>query len=146
MWYYGAKLHTIAQSNHKAMPMPTIMQISKASEHDLPVAASMLDNVRNIRLFADMALVDEEWQARMLAENNVEILTPVKRENGQKYLASADKLLSLAISSVKQAIESLNNWLIEKTHIQKASKVRSADGLFVFLFARIVCACFCFNW
>ena len=74
MWYYGAKLHTIAQCNHKAMPTPSIMQISKASEHDCPVAADMLDNVHNIRLFADMALINEEWQARMLTDNNVEVL------------------------------------------------------------------------
>ena len=80
----------------------------------------------------------------MLSKNNVEILTPIKREKGQESLPSADKLLSRAISSVKQAIESFNNWLIEKTNIQRASKVRSADGLIVFIFARIACACFMF--
>ena len=50
-----------------------------------------------------------------------------------------------AISGIKQAIESLNNWLIEKTSIQRASKVRSASGLVAFLFARIASAYFFFN-
>jgi hypothetical protein len=145
MWYYGLKLHTIARCNYKAMPTPALMQFSKASVHDRPVAKEMLEDVHNIRLFADMALIHKEWQAQMLAENNVEILTPIKREKGQESLSSADKLFSRAISSVKQAIESFNNWLIEKTNIQRASKVRSAKGLLVFVFARIACACFCFN-
>ena len=105
----------------------------------------MLDNVHNIRLFADMALINEEWQARMLTENNVEIITPIKRKKGQEFLHSADKLFSRAVSGIKQAIESFNNWIIERTNIQRASKVRSAKGLSAFLFARIACACFCFN-
>jgi hypothetical protein len=145
MWYYGVKLHTIAQCNHKAMPTPSVMQISKASEHDRPIAGMMLDNASNIRLFADMALADAEFKSRMLTENNVEILTPVKRGKGQEHLHSGDKLFSRAVSSVKQAIESFNNWLIERTGIQRASKVRSAFGLTAFLFARIACACFFFN-
>ena len=108
MWYYGLKLHTIAQCNHKSMPTPALMNISKASEHDRPVAGALLDDVHDIRLFADMALVNEQWQTQMLNENNVEILTPIKRNKGQKHLCSADKLLSRAISSVKQSIESFH--------------------------------------
>ena len=145
MWYYGVKLHIIAQSNYKTLCTPALMMVTKASEHDRPVAERMLDDVKNIRVFADTALVDKEWQARMLSQNNVEIITPIKRKKGQKYLEAADALFSRAVSSVKQVIESLNNWLIEKTNIQRASKVRSADGLNVFLFARIASACFVFN-
>jgi len=145
MWYYGSKLHIIAQANHKAMPTPTLMQISKASEHDRKIAECMLDDVYNARIFADMALLDDEWKAKMLSQNNVTILTPVKRKKGQKVLTSADKLFSRATSSVKQAVESLNNWIIEKTNVQKASKVRSDAGLAVFLFAKIACACLWFN-
>ena len=146
MWYYGVKLHILAQCNHKAMPTPTLVQISKASEHDRKIAEQLLDGVNNIRVFADLALLDKRWQADMLEQNNVEILTPVKRSKGQEVLSSADKFFSRAISSTKQAIESLNNWLIEKTGIQRASKVRSSKGLSVFLFARVACACFCFKW
>ncbi|MCL1788433.1 MAG: hypothetical protein FWG38_10650 [Defluviitaleaceae bacterium] len=145
MWYYGSKLHILAQCNYKAKPTPAQMQISKASEHDRKIAEEMLSDVYDIRLFADMALLDQQWQAKMLAENNVEILTPIKRKKGQKVLPSVDKFLSSAISSVKQAVESLNYWLIEKTNIQRASKVRSENGLTVFLFARVACACLCFN-
>ena len=144
MWYYGVKLHTVAQCNYKALPTPAIMYISKASEHDLPVAKEMLDDAKNMRIFGDTAFADKEWQELMLLEKNVEILTPVKRKKGQKKLAYWDGLYSAAVSSVKQAIESFNNWLIEKTNIQKASKVRSSAGLISFIYARIACALFWF--
>ena len=144
MHYYGIKLHIFAQCNYKAMPTPALMIISKASEHDLTVAKELLDDVRNVRIFGDMAFIDKEWQANMLTQNNVRILTPIKRKKGQKQLPYWSRLYSAAISGVKQAIESLNNWLIEKTNIQRASKVRSAAGLTAFVFARIACACFGF--
>ncbi len=41
---------------------------------------------------------------------------------------------------VWQPIESLFNWLIEKTDIQRASKVRSTKGLMVYVFGRIAAA------
>ena len=144
MYYYGIKLFILAQCNHKSMPTPSAMTTSKASEHDLNIAKEMLENANGIRVLCDMAFIDEEWQRRLLLENNVEILTPVKRKKGQKKLPFWDKLYSSAISSIKQAIESLNNWLIEKTNIQRASKVRSSAGLSSFIFARIACAFLCF--
>jgi hypothetical protein len=144
MHYYGVKLHTLAQCNHKAMPTPSLMTLSNASDHDLSVAKSLLEDVTNIRILGDMAFIDRIWQAYMLKENNVTILTPVKRRKGQERLSFWDKLYSSAISGIKQAIESFNNWLIEKTNIQKASKVRSASGLTAFIFARIASACFSF--
>jgi len=142
MYYYGVKLHILAQCNYKAMPTPAQMMTSKASEHDLSIAKQMLADVHNIRIFCDMAYTDKAWQETMLTQNNVEILTPIKRTKGQEVLYSADKFFSRAVSSVKQTIESLNNWLIEKTNIQRASKIRSAAGLTAFIFARIACACF----
>jgi len=144
MWYYGVKLHIFAQCNYKKMPTPAMMCVSKASEHDLPVAKEMLNDVMNIRLFGDSAFADKEWKAFMFSENNVEILTPIKRKKGQKKLSYWDGVYSTAISSVKQAIESFNNWIIEKTNIQRASKVRSSAGLIAFIFARIACAFLCF--
>jgi hypothetical protein len=145
MWYYGVKLHVFAQCNYKTMPTPAMMTISKATEHDLPVAKEMFDDVMNIRLFGDTAFTDKAWKASVLSENNVEILTPIKRKKGQKQLPFWDRLYSSAVSGVKQAIESFNNWLIEKTNIQRASKVRSSAGLSSFIFARVACALMCFN-
>ena len=45
-----------------------------------------------------------------------------------------------AVSVVRQPIESLFNWLIEKTDFQRASKVRSTKGLIVHVFGKIAAA------
>jgi len=140
MYYYGLKLHILAQCNHKAMPTPALMTLSKASTHDINIGKELLYDLRNIRVFCDTAYIDKAWQEYMLVEQGVEIITPIKRKKNQEFLSAADKLFSRAVSSVKQTIESLNNWLIEKTNIQQASKVRSAAGLTAFVFARIACA------
>ena len=144
IWYYGAKLHILAQRNYKTMPTPAAMMTSKASVHDIDIGEEMLFDVHNIRVFCDMAYANKHWQDLMLTKNNVTIVTPIKRSKGQEQLSCADKLFSRAVSSVKQTIESLNNWLIEKTNIQRASKVRSAAGLTAFVFARVACGCLVF--
>jgi hypothetical protein len=41
---------------------------------------------------------------------------------------------------VRQPIESLFNWIDEKTGIQEASKVRSVEGLMVHAFGRLAAA------
>ena len=56
---------------------------------------------------------------------------------GQARLDAADSLYSTAVSRIRQPIESLFNWLQEKTGIQVASKVRSTSGLMVHVFGRL---------
>lgn len=69
-------------------------------------------------------------------------MTPVKgikgecQENKNRDKAAND-LFSTAVSRVRQPIESFFNWLIQKTDIQRASKVRSSKGLLVHLFGKI---------
>jgi hypothetical protein len=50
--------------------------------------------------------------------------------------------LSTAVSRLRQPIESLVNWLEEKTGIERASKVRSYNGLMVHVFGRLAAALF----
>jgi hypothetical protein len=76
---------------------------------------------------------------------NSRILTPVKAVKCQPELIkqwdkAANDLYSKAVSSIRQSIESLFNWIIEKTDIQRASKVRSTKGLLVHVFGRIAVA------
>jgi hypothetical protein len=49
-------------------------------------------------------------------------------------------LFSCAVSAVRQPVESLFNWLNEKTALQQESKVRSTAGLLVHVFAKIAAA------
>ena len=73
------------------------------------------------------------------------MLTPVKAVKGQTEVEkqrnkAADDLFSKAVSKMRQPIESFFNWLIEKTDIQRASKVRSTKGLLVHVFGKMAAA------
>jgi hypothetical protein len=76
---------------------------------------------------------------------NSKMRTPVKGVKGQseqiKFIEKAAvDLFSKAVLAIRQPIESLFNWLIEKTDIQRASKVRSSKVLMVHVFGRIAAA------
>ena len=146
MFYYGVKLHALAQSKLGSLPIPANISITAASNNDLTVAKqSMLYDVYNIDVYADKAYKNTSWENTMLHENNVNIFTPVKLNKGQTKLDFFDGLYSAAVSAVRQPIEAFFAWLQEKTHINIASKVRSTNGLLSFVYARIAAACFLFN-
>jgi hypothetical protein len=73
------------------------------------------------------------------------MLTPIKgikrqtEQDKQRDKAYVD-FFSAAVSSFREPIESLFNWLIEKTDIQRASKVRSTKGLLTFICGRLAAA------
>jgi hypothetical protein len=76
---------------------------------------------------------------------NSNMLPPVKGVKGQfEIIKQHDKatndLFPTAVSTVRQPIESLFNWLIETTYIQRASKARSTKGLLVHVFGKIAAA------
>lgn len=146
MYYYGVKLHALAQSNPRSLPIASSVTVTAASENDSPVGKRMLDDTHDINVFADKMYHDNQWKQRLQQESNVSVLTPVKLKKGQDTLRYMDRVFSTFVSSVRQPIESFFNWLQEKTHIHLASKVRSANGLFSFIFARIALACFKFNY
>ena len=73
------------------------------------------------------------------------MLTPIKAVKGmpdvtKQRIRAANDLFSTAVSKVRQPVEAIFNWLIEKTDIQRASKVRSTQGLMVHLFGRLTAA------
>lgn len=139
MYYYGVKLHIVATKRNGKLPLPTLIGLTDAGTHDLK-GYEMIQNALNAPTFADKAY--QIQNKPILERENFTLYTPVKKNKGQQAIDSADKLLSSAISSVRQTIESLFNWIIEKTGIQTASKVRSYNGLILHVFARLAAACF----
>jgi len=141
MWYYGVKLHGLAQRRYESVPLAAQFALSKASVNDLPIAKEMLNDVYGIDIFADKAYIDKNWVEYLNESHQVKIYTPIKLKKGQKNLCSADKLFSSAVAQVRQPIESFFNWINKRTRIQEASLVRSTNGLISFIYARIA-ACF----
>ena len=58
-------------------------------------------------------------------------------EDSKNGIKAADKLYSAIVSEVGQSVESFFNLIIEKTDIQRASKVRSSNGLPVYIFSKV---------
>lgn len=139
-YYYGVKLHVLGQRRPGTLPLPEAVSLTPASDHDLTALRQILPYLHGGQLFADKAYRDELLRRRALAEQGLAVLTPVKKAKGQAYLDTVDQWLSTAVSQVRQPIESLFNWIEEKTGIQQASKVRSSQGLLVHVFGRLAAA------
>jgi hypothetical protein len=141
-WYYGLKLHVLGSQRPNKLPYPESIVITQASENDLNVFKQYWFDLPNRHFYGDKIYHDEEFFFNMKKRTNSKMLTPVKGVKGQseqiKFIdKAADDLFSKAVSSIRQPIESLFNRLIEKTDIQRASKVRSTKGLMVHVFGRI---------
>ncbi len=142
--YYGVKLHAIGFWNPGHLPLPEYLLLSPASEHDVSAQRSVLESLVERVLFGDKAFQDKKLERSMLKNNSL-LLTPVAYQDDtaralRTFTQASDDLYSAAVSSVRQPIESFFNWLIEKTDIQRASKVRSFNGLLVHIFGKIAAA------
>jgi hypothetical protein len=140
LYYYGVKLHIIGSYVKGSMPVPEYIGLTAAGVSDRRAFEEISPFLPNINLVADKAY--QQGGKPLFQEGNVQMYTPVKKQKGQQLLEAADQLLSTAVSTIRQPIESFFNWLQEKTGIQIASKVRSYNGLVVHVFGRIAAALF----
>jgi hypothetical protein len=139
-YYYGVKVHVLGQRRPGMLPLPDYLGVTPASDHDLVAFRQIMPQLQGGELYVDKAYADELLRQAAQREQALAILTPVKKAKGQAYLDAADQWLSTAVSRVRQPIESLFNWIEEKTGIQRASKVRSYNGLMVHVFGRLAAA------
>lgn len=147
IWYYGIKLHILGYRQKGTLPIPESIILTRASENDLNVFKENWADITNRNFFGDKIYFDPVFFEDFYKNKNSIMYTPIKAVKGMtdelksRYRA-ADDLFSTAVSRVRQPIESLFNWLIEKTNIQKASNVRSTNGLLVHVFGRLAAAYF----
>ena len=142
LYYYGVNVHLVAARRPGQLPVPEAIALSPGAANDLSVMRHYLPYVSACAIFADKAYADARLQAGLEAAQGVVLHTPIKRQKGQARLALDQRLYSTAVSQVRQPIESLFNWINEKTGIEMASKVRSTKGLLVHVFGRLAAAMF----
>lgn len=145
IYYFGVKLHVVAFQRPKQLPLPEFISITAASEPDLMALKPILPQLMNRAIFADKAYADKPLNEQLMKDMNTYIYTPVKLVKGEsqtirQFKKAADELFSTAVSTVRQPIESLFNYLIDKTDIQNASKVRASKGLIAHIFGAIAAA------
>jgi len=144
-YYYGLKLHALGFRRIGKLPHPEQILFTPASVNDLSLYKEAWSKINNRVFYGDKIYIDKDFFINMKNEFDSEMLTPVKGVKGmsdalKNFNKAADDLFSTAVSRVRQPIEALFNWLIEKADIQRASKVRSTKGLLVHIFGRLATA------
>ncbi len=136
--FHGVRLHFIASRRAGQLPLPKTIWLREASVHDLTSLKEQQIGLPNSTLFGDKAFCDNALKVQ-LRERNTLLFVPKKKPKG-KELQPFEKERNRLISKIRQPIESFFNWLIGKTQIQKASLVRSTDGLLVHCFGKLTFA------
>lgn len=77
----------------------------------------------------------------MLEEQQATLLAVRKKPKGQE-LSKAEKYYNRLVSKCRQPIESFFKWLIDKTGIQRAERVRSTEGLMIHCWGKLTFAAY----
>jgi hypothetical protein len=137
--YRGVKLHLIAARRSRRLPLPERFSLSRASQHDLTALRELNPPLGGYGLFADKAYADAETKA-VLAARGTHLLAPYKRRRNEPE-TGVPALLNRFVSSIRQPLESLFGWMIQRTDLQNASRVRSTNGLLAHCYGKIAVAC-----
>lgn len=145
LWYYGLKLHVLGFTNTGRLPHPESIILNPASHNDLNIFKESWFELTNREFYGDKIYFDTEFFSDLLITKKSVMFTPIKAIKNQcdrlnQFDRAYNDLYSKAVSKIRQPIESLFNWLIEKTDFQRASKVRSSKGLLVHVFGKIAAA------
>ncbi len=139
-YFHGVRLHVIASRRFLKMPCPSQIWLCEAATHDLLAAKEQRLDLLNTTLIADLAYPEADFK-QTLFQQNTTLYTGRKKPKG-KDLTKLEKYHNRLISKFRQPVESLFNWIHEKTQIQKASKVRSTDGLMLHCWGKLAVAFF----
>jgi Transposase DDE domain len=138
--YRGVKLHFIAARRSQRLPMPERIHLSKASQHDLAALRELSPRMPTSGgLFADKAYYHAATQAEF-KERGSFLVASYKRHRNEPE-TNVPTLYNRFVSTIRQPLESLFGWLIQRTDLQNASRVRSSQGLKVHCYGKLAVAC-----
>jgi hypothetical protein len=138
--FHGVRLHWIAQRRTNRLPLPSQVWLCAASHHDSKAFIGQQPEVASTELFGDLAYPTPEIISH-LKEQHTRLVAPQKKPKG-KELTKDESYYNRLVRRVLQPIESLFNWVQEKTQIQRASKVRSTDALMIHCWGKLAVAFF----
>ena len=138
LYFYGVRLHTIAQRRSGQLPSPQQIWVREGSCHDVRSVKEQAPALPNTPLIGDSAYADTEFEAQLAAQGT-KLHTPRKKPKG-KELSKIEKHHNRCVSRLRQPIEGLFNWFNDKTDLQNAGTVRSEDALMVHCFGKLAFA------
>jgi IS5 family transposase len=138
--YRGVKLHFIAARRSAKLPLPEKIHLSQASQHDLAALREVQPCLpEGCGLFADKAYFHDET-ATDCQQKGWHLVASYKRHRNEPK-KDVPTLYNRFVSAIRQPLESLFNWLIQRTDLQDASRVRSSQGLKVHCYGKLAVAC-----
>ncbi len=138
--FHGVRLHCVAQRRVGRLPLPAQVWLCGASHHDSKAFIEQQPEIATTELFGDLAYPTPEIVAHLTAQQT-RLIAPIKRPKG-KDLTLDEKYYNRLVRRIRQPVESLFNWIVEKTGIQRASKVRSTDALMIHCWGKLAVAFF----
>jgi hypothetical protein len=138
--FHGVRLHWIAQRRAGRLPLPSQVWLCGASHHDSKAFIQQQPELPTTELFGDLAYPTPEIVAHVKAQQ-ARLVAPQKKPKG-KELTDDQKYYNRLVRRIRQPMESLFNWVQEKTGIQRASKVRSTDALLIHCWGKLAVAFF----
>ena len=138
--FHGVRLHCVAQRRAGRLPLPAQVWLCAASHHDSKAFIGQQPVLPATELFGDLAYPTPQIVSH-LKEQQTRLITPIKKPKG-KELTTDERYYNRVVRRIRQPIESLFNWIEEKTGIQRASKVRSTDALMIHCWGKLAVAFF----
>jgi IS5 family transposase len=143
--FHGVRLHLVANRQTGALPIPAQVWLKEGNIHDLTALREISDELPlGINLFGDKAYADAQFKAQ-LKERGIQLFTPFKKPKKEK-LSKAQRKYNKTVSKIRQPVESFFKWLIDKTGIQRASQVRSTEGLIIHCLGKLTFALLLLNF
>ena len=138
--FHGVRLHCIARRRTGRSPLPRQVWLCAASHHDSKAFIQQQPDLPTTELFGDLAYPTSEIIAH-LQQQHTKLVAPQKKPKGTE-LTDDEKYYNRLVRRIRQPVESLFNWIQEKTQIQRASKVRSTDALMIHCWGKLAVAFF----
>lgn len=107
--YTGIKLHCMGMSQANKLPMPVWMDITSASQHDLPSLRKILPQLWYCNVFGDKAYIADDVEEQLKKQHS-QLFCPEKNKKGENkwercFNKAFRSLQGRAVSSVRQPIE-----------------------------------------
>ena len=118
--FHGVRLHLIAHRRQGRLPLPNQVWLCAASHHDSKAFLQQQPELPTTELFGDLAYPTPEIIAH-LKEQQTRLIAPQKKPKG-KELTDDEKYYNRLVRRIRQPVESLFNWIQEKTGILKSKQ------------------------
>ena len=83
-FFYGVKLHAVGHRKRCTMPVLECVRLTPGSENDLTALRRVAWTLEGGQFYGDRAYCDAPMKARLAKEQDLDVLTPVKKKKGQK--------------------------------------------------------------